>query len=131
MKSNRPVNLSLGMVLEVNMKSPVAMASILHRISGIVVFLLIPVLLYILQGSLASEESFNYVKDTILGGVIGRLVLFVALAGLIYHFFVGIKHLVMDFGIAEELKSGRAAATASLVISAIFIALAFYWVVLS
>ncbi|HNI63377.1 MAG TPA: succinate dehydrogenase, cytochrome b556 subunit, partial [Agitococcus sp.] len=51
MKSNRPVNLSLGMVLEVNMKSPVAMASILHRISGIVVFLLIPVLLYILQGS--------------------------------------------------------------------------------
>ncbi|HNL79953.1 MAG TPA: succinate dehydrogenase, cytochrome b556 subunit, partial [Agitococcus sp.] len=98
---------------------------------GIVVFLLIPVLLYILQGSLASEESFNYVKDTILGGVIGRLVLFVALAGLIYHFFVGIKHLVMDFGIAEELKSGRAAATVTLVISAVFIALAFYWVVLS
>jgi succinate dehydrogenase/fumarate reductase cytochrome b subunit len=31
----------------------------------------------------------------------------VALAGLIYHFFAGIKHLVMDFGVAEELQSGR------------------------
>ncbi|HQV22216.1 MAG TPA: succinate dehydrogenase, cytochrome b556 subunit [Agitococcus sp.] len=131
MKSNRPVNLSLGMVLEVNMKSPVAMASILHRISGIVVFLLIPVLLYILQGSLASEESFDAIKESVFGGFIGRFVVFVALAGLIYHFFAGIKHLVMDFGIAEELKSGRAFATAILAISAFFIALAFYWVVLS
>ncbi|PTQ86954.1 succinate dehydrogenase, cytochrome b556 subunit [Agitococcus lubricus] len=130
MKSNRPVNLSLGMVLEVNMKSPVAMASILHRISGIVVFLLIPVLLYILQGSLASEADFNAIKNDVFGGFIGRFVVFVALAGLIYHFFAGIKHLVMDFGVAEELQSGRTFATAILAISAVFIALAFVWVVL-
>ena len=100
MKSNRPVNLSLGMVLEVNMKSPVAMASILHRISGIIVFLLIPVLLYILQGSLASEESFAAIKDSVFGGFIGRFVVFVALVGLIYHFFACIKLLLLDFGVA-------------------------------
>ncbi len=34
-KSNRPVNLSMGQVLEVNLKSPVAIASILHRLSGV------------------------------------------------------------------------------------------------
>lgn len=130
MKSNRPVNLSLGMVLEVNMKSPVAMASILHRISGIIVFLLIPVLLYVLQGSLASEESFDAIKDSVFGGFIGRFVVFVALAGLIYHFFAGLKHLVMDFGIAENLQSGRTMATATLVVAAVFIVLAFVWVVL-
>jgi succinate dehydrogenase / fumarate reductase cytochrome b subunit len=72
-KSNRPVNLSLGMVLEVNMKSPVAMASILHRISGIIVFLLIPVLLYILQGSLASEESFDAIKESVFGAFLAVL----------------------------------------------------------
>lgn len=84
-----------------------------------------------MQGSLASEESFDAIKESVFGGFIGRFVVFVALAGLIYHFFAGIKHLVMDFGVAEELKSGRAFASAILAISAFFIALAFYWVVLS
>lgn len=130
MKSNRPVNLSLATVLEVNMKSPVAMASIMHRISGIVVFLLIPVLLYILQGSLASEADFNMIKDEVFGNIICRLVVFVALAGLIFHFFAGLKHLVMDFGVAEELESGRMLATATIAVSFVFIALAFYWVVI-
>lgn len=130
MKSNRPVNLPLATILEVNMKSPVAIASILHRISGIVVFLLIPVLLYILQGSLASEADFNAIKDNVFGAVIGRLVVFAALAGLIFHFFAGIKHLLMDAGIAEELESGRTMATVTIAISAVFIAVAFVWVVL-
>ena len=99
MKSNRPVNLDLSTVLAVNMKSPVAIASILHRISGVVIFLLIPVLLYVLQESLASEQSFASVKHDVLGGFIGGGLVFVTLAGLIYHFFVGAKHLVQDFGI--------------------------------
>lgn len=130
MKSNRPVNLPLATVIEVNMKSPVAIASILHRMSGIVVFLLIPVLLYILQGSLASEADFNAIKDNVFGAFLGRLVVFGALAGLIFHFFAGIKHLLMDAGIAENLESGRMMATATIAISAVFIAIAFVWVVL-
>ena len=130
MKSNRPVNLPLGMVLEVNMKSPVAMASILHRISGIIVFLFIPVLLYILQYSLASEESFDAIKESIFGAYLGRFVVFVALAGLIYLFFAGVKHLLMDFVVAEELLSGRTVATVTIAVAAVFIALAFFWVVI-
>jgi len=129
-KSNRPVNLPLDLVLAVNMRSPVAVASILHRISGIVVFLLIPFLLYILQGSLASEESFNAIRDSVFGGIVGRLAVFVTLAGLVYHFFVGLKHLVMDFGVAEELESGRLFAKVVLAIAAAGIALSFVWVVL-
>ena len=129
-KSNRPVNLPLDLVLAVNMRSPVAVASILHRISGIVVFLLIPFLLYILQGSLASEESFNAIRDSVFGGIVGRLAVFVTLAGLVYHFFVGLKHLVMDFGVAEELESGRMFAKVVLAIAAAGIALSFVWVVL-
>ncbi|MFZ3191789.1 MAG: succinate dehydrogenase, cytochrome b556 subunit [Moraxellaceae bacterium] len=127
-KSNRPVNLSMGQVLSVNMSSPVAVASILHRVSGIIIFLLIPVLLWLLQGSLASPESFAHVRDTVFGNVLVKLVVWVFLAGLIYHFFAGIKHLLADVGVAEELNSGRTAATVMLVISVISILAAFVWV---
>ncbi|MGH8493657.1 MAG: succinate dehydrogenase, cytochrome b556 subunit [Moraxellaceae bacterium] len=130
MKSNRPVNLSLSTVLLVNLKSPVAIASILHRISGVVIFLLIPVLLYILQESLTSETAFQHVKDDILGGFIGGGLVFIALAGLVYHFIVGSKHLLQDFGIGESLQGGRNFAWAALAASGVFIALAFLWMVL-
>lgn len=129
-KSNRPVNLSLSTVLAVNMKSPVAIASILHRISGVVIFLLIPVLLYVLQQSLASEAAFAAVKTDILGGLIGGLLVFVALAGLIFHLVAGIKHLIQDFGVGESLQGGRLFATLALVVSVVLILCAFVWMVL-
>lgn len=128
-KSNRPVNLSLATVIEVNLKSPVAIASILHRLSGILLFFVIPGLLALLNCSLASAEGFADVQAAITGPV-GKLVLFVALAGLVYHFLAGVKHLVMDWGIAESLEGGRAFATATLLVSAAAIALTFVWVVL-
>ena len=129
MKSNRPVNLSMGQVLEVNLKSPVAIASILHRLSGVIVFLLVPVLLWILDKSLSSPEGFAQVQE-IFNGFIVRFVVWVFVAGLIYHTFTGIKPLLADVGVAEELQSGRTAATISLILSAIGIVAAFVWIVL-
>lgn len=130
MKSKRPVNLPLSQVISVNLKSPVAIASILHRISGVVLFLLIPVLLYVLQRSLASPEEFNIVHTEIFGNICVRLVVWVFLAGLIYHLFAGIKHLFADIGVAEELESGRTAAWLMIAASAVGIVAAFIWVVL-
>ncbi len=129
-KSNRPVNLSMGQVLAVNLKSPVAIASILHRLSGVIVFLLVPVLLWILDKSLSSPEGFDHVKNVVFGNVFVRLIVWVFAAGLIYHFIAGIKHLLADLGVAEELQSGRIAATIALVLSAIAILAAFVWIVL-
>lgn len=129
MKSNRPVNLSMGQVLEVNLKSPVAIASILHRISGVIVFLLVPVLLWLLDKSLSSAEGFAEVQE-IFNGFFVRFIVWVFVAGLIYHLFTGIKHLLADIGVAEELQSGRTAATISLILSAIGIVAAFVWIVL-
>ncbi len=128
-KSNRPVNLSLATVIEVNLKSPVAIASILHRLSGVLLFFVVPGLLALLNCSLASPESFADVQ-TMLSGTVAKLVLFVALAGLVFHFLAGVKHLVMDWGIAETLEGGRAFATATLLASAAAIAATFVWVVL-
>ena len=128
-KSNRPVNLSMGQVLEVNLKSPVAIASILHRLSGVIVFLLVPVLLWLLDKSLSSPEGFAQVQE-IFNGFFVRFIVWVFVAGLIYHTFTGIKHLLADVGVAEELQSGRTAATISLILSAIGIVAAFVWIVL-
>lgn len=128
-KSNRPVNLSMGQVLAVNLRSPVAIASILHRLSGVIVFLLIPVLLWLLDQSLSSPEGFADVQTHIFGNIFVRLVIWAFAAGLIYHFVMGIKHLIADLGFNEELKSGRMAAIVSFVVSAIGIIAAFIWIV--
>ncbi|MDN5513279.1 MULTISPECIES: succinate dehydrogenase, cytochrome b556 subunit [unclassified Acinetobacter] len=128
-KSNRPVNLSMGQVLEVNLKSPVAIASILHRLSGVIVFLLVPVLLWLLDKSLSSAEGFAEVQ-AIFGGFIVRFIVWVFVAGLLFHFIMGVKHLLADLGFAEELQSGRVAATISLILAAISIVASFVWIVL-
>ncbi|MDO4896753.1 MAG: succinate dehydrogenase, cytochrome b556 subunit [Moraxella sp.] len=123
-KSNRPVNLSMGQVLAVNSKSPIAMASILHRVSGVVLFLLVPVMLCILQTSLSSEEGFKTVFDN----VALRFVAWIFVAATAYHFVMGVKHLLADMGMNEEFQSGKTAAIISFVIAVILILASFVWV---
>lgn len=123
MKSNRPIDLPLSQVISVN-RSPIAIASILHRISGIMLFLLIPVMLWILQTSLASPESFATVFDNILI----RFLAWIFVAFIAYHFVMGMKHLFADMGMNEELKSGRTASVVSFGIAAILIVASFVWV---
>lgn len=123
-KSNRPIDLPLSQVISVNAKSPIAIASIMHRISGIILFLLIPVMLWLLQTSLASPESF----ETVFDNVLVRFVAWVFVAAISYHFVMGMKHLFADMGVYEELKAGRTASVIGFVIAAILIAASFVWV---
>ena len=123
-KSNRPINLSLGQVIAVNSKSPIAMASILHRVSGVVLFLLVPVMLCILQTSLASEAGFSAVFDNIAL----RFVAWGFVAATAYHFVMGVKHLLADLGMNEEFASGKTAAVIAFVIAFALIIASFVWV---
>lgn len=129
-KSKRPVNLSLSTVLAVNLKSPVAISSILHRASGVVVFLLIPVLLYVLQQSLESPTSYVELQQGFLGGFVGSALVFIALAAMLFHLIIGAKHLLQDFGIGETLQGGRTFATVALVLAAASILAALVWMVM-
>ena len=122
-KRNRPINLPLSQVISVN-RSPIAIASILHRISGIVLFLLIPAMLWLLQNSLASPESF----ETVFDNVFIRFLAWIFVAAIAYHFVMGVKHLFADNGQNEELQSARMASVVSLVIAAILIVASFVWV---
>ena len=85
------------------------------------------VLLWLLDSSLDSQESFAAVRD-ISSNLIFKLVLWAVLAGLAYHTVAGIRHLTMDFGLGESLQGGKTGATIVLVLSVILIALAGVWI---
>ncbi|HWV15244.1 MAG TPA: succinate dehydrogenase, cytochrome b556 subunit [Cellvibrio sp.] len=122
MNKKRPVNLDFATI-----KLPItAIVSILHRVSGIFLFAGMAVLLWLLDSSLDSQESFAAVRE-ISSNLVFKLVLWAVLAGLAYHTVMGIRHLIMDFGVGESLKGGQLGAKIALVLAIILIALAGVW----
>ena len=123
MTTKRPVNLDIGTI-----KLPItAYASILHRVSGVILFFVAGLLLWLLDASLASPESFSDIKEC-LSGPLSKLVLWGALSVLAYHFCAGIRHLVMDLGVGETLEGGKLGAKLVFVASVVLILLAGVWV---
>jgi succinate dehydrogenase / fumarate reductase cytochrome b subunit len=104
-----------------------ALASILHRVAGVVLFLGVGFGLYALDVSLASEAGFESLKAGIKSPI-GMFVTWGLLAALAYHFVAGIKHLLMDWGVGETLEGSKLAARVTLLIASILIILAAIWV---
>ncbi len=114
MKREQPINLELA-----SLKFPVtAIVSILHRISGIALFLLTPVMLYWLHLSLASEISFAELGAQ-LETSLWKFVLWIFSAALLYHVLAGMRHVLMDIGWGEALSSARMSAMTLIVLSVI------------
>lgn len=123
MNDTRPVNLSLTAF-----RWPItALVSITHRISGVALYGGILILLWMLQESLASEQSFNALRDVVMDPIC-KTILWLVLAALAYHTVMGIRHLIMDFGIGESLEGGRRGAAMAIVVAVICIVLAGVWV---
>lgn len=80
-----------------------------------------------LDVSLDSQEGFNSIRD-LAASPICQAILWVVLAALAYHTSMGIRHLIMDFGIGESLKGGRTGAWTALVVAIVLIVLAGVWV---
>ncbi len=126
MQDNRPRNIGISDLLAI--KLPItSYSSILHRISGLVIFLLIPVLLIMLDRSLESPESFAALQADMSGGFM-KLILWVILSALLYHLVAGVRHLFMDMGIGESLEGGQRGAWGTLVVSGVLILLAGVWI---
>ncbi|NNM59082.1 MAG: succinate dehydrogenase, cytochrome b556 subunit [Legionellales bacterium] len=122
MKKNRPVNLDLTTI---SFPLP-AIVSILHRLSGVLLFLIIPLLLWTLQQSAFSEEGFLNVQDA-LTSTLSKVIIWVLLSAMIYHLIAGIRHLLMDMGIGEERKSGKVGAFIALGLSIVCAILVGVW----
>lgn len=85
-------------------------------------------MLYALGMSLKDEQGFNAAAQMLTESFFAKLIAWGLVSALLYHFFAGIKHLVMDFGYWEELDSAGIAAKVTLAISVVTILLAGVWI---
>jgi succinate dehydrogenase / fumarate reductase, cytochrome b subunit len=104
-----------------------ALVSILTRASGVFLFVGMAIFLYLLDASLASEASFEELKQT-LGNPLLKFVVWAIVSALIYHAASGVKHLVADVGIGETLEGGILGAKIVIAVAAILIVMAGLWI---
>lgn len=119
---DRPVNLNLT-----TLKFPItAIASILHRLSGIILFILLPWMIYYLQVSLSSPVSFATLH-IYLATPCPKLIIFAFLCAIIYHLLAGIRHIIMDMGYGEDLQSARSSAAGVIALASLLIIFLGFW----
>ncbi|MBA2654099.1 MAG: succinate dehydrogenase, cytochrome b556 subunit [Gammaproteobacteria bacterium] len=122
MKDKRPVYLDVTKYKFPN----TAIVSILHRISGVILFLYIPFLIWALDTSLSSGEHFQQLLYN-FDWPVTKFFLWVLLASLIFHLVAGVRHLFMDMGIGETHRGGRLGANLVFIISLVLILVAGIW----
>ncbi|QNA89840.1 succinate dehydrogenase, cytochrome b556 subunit [Massilia sp. Dwa41.01b] len=116
-KRGQPIrNVSITDITMNYRQPPSAIVSILHRISGFGLFLMLPFLLYLLQQSLLSETSFYHFKD-IVNNLFVRILLLGLSWAYLHHFVAGIRHLFMDNHLALDKDAAQRTARWVLVIS--------------
>ncbi len=123
MNHKRPVNLDLGSLKY----PPMAIASILHRISGLVLFLLLPFMLYLLGTSLRSAESFDHMQQFLTCSYC-KLLLWAFSAALMFHLLAGLRHILTDIGFGEHLSESRTGAIIVMALSLILTVLLGVWI---
>jgi len=116
-RPTRPIYRNINITQIVGYRLPLSgIISILHRISGAILFVLLPFVLYLLDKSLRSEISFSIFKDTLSHWYV-KLIVLVLLWSYLHHFCAGIRHLVMDVHVGVDKDSGRRTAAAVFVVS--------------
>lgn len=117
MNKPRPVYLNLF-----EYRFPItAIVSILHRVTGVALFLSIPFLLTALDASLSDRFSFDDIRE-ILRSLPAKVIIFSILSAFIYHAVAGIRHFLMDLHIGETKEGGTLGARLVLGTSVILIA---------
>lgn len=101
-KKKRPKNLDL---MTIRLPLP-GILSIIHRVSGAGIFMLLPVLLWLFQNSLTSPESFALFK-AIAAHPLVKFVLFGLIWLYLHHFCAGIRYLLLDLHKGIDLESAR------------------------
>ncbi len=98
----RPVYLNL-----LKIRLPVGgVVSIIHRVTGVLLVLLVPAGAYLLQESLKSAAAFEHVRALLETGL-GRLTLLVVVWMCAQHFFSGVRHLLLDIHFGIERRAAR------------------------
>lgn len=116
---NRPVYLNLF-----RLHLPVTgWVSILHRLSGALLFLLLPLMVWGFLLTLSDEAGFARVA-AYLATPLAKLVMLLGIAGLAQHFFAGLRHLAMDAHWGVSVKSARRTSLVVLLATGVVVVLA-------
>lgn len=102
LKKKRPKNLDL---MTIRLPLP-GILSILHRVSGAVLFLLLPVLLWLFESSLTSPDTFAVFKSIAAHPSV-KLILLGLIWLYLHHFCAGIRYLLLDLHKGIDLESAR------------------------
>ncbi len=114
MNKVRPVNLALT-----KFSFPLAaIASITHRITGVVLFAAVALLLYLADLALSSEEGFARAASLVATPGL-KVLLWLVLTGLIYHTVAGIRHLLLDLHIGDSKLAGKRTAQLTFLLTAL------------
>lgn len=112
MLKKRPKHLALH-----HIKLPLpGFVSILHRVSGLLLFLALPLLLWTLQYSLRSIESYTFLA-WMLDHTVSKLFLLFVLWAFLHHFCAGIRYLLIDLHCCADLAGARLSSKVVLVVS--------------
>ena len=112
MNKTRPKHLALHKI-----KLPLAgYVSILHRVSGAILFLALPLLLAMLDQSLRSIETFTNLAEY-LDHALVKFALIGMLWAFLHHFFAGLRYLAIDLHLLHGLSGARASSRWVLAVS--------------
>ncbi len=112
MNKKRPKHLALHLI-----KLPLpGILSILHRASGVLLFLLLPLLLWTLQYSLRASENFAFMS-WMFAHPVSKLFLIVMLWAFLHHFFAGLRYLAIDLHWLRSLAQARSSSKVVLLVS--------------
>jgi succinate dehydrogenase / fumarate reductase cytochrome b subunit len=112
MNKKRPKHLALHKI-----KLPLpGIVSILHRISGLLLFITLPLMLLMLQYSLNSIETYTELMS-VLAHPLAKLLLLGLLWGFLHHFCAGLRYLAIDMHLVQDLAGARTSSKAVMVVS--------------
>ncbi len=118
-KKPRPEYRNIGLGQLIKYRLPLAgRVSILHRVSGAILFLLLPFSLYLFEQSLTSEISFDTLK-AIAAFPLVKLIVLVLSWAFLFHFCAGIRHLVMDTHRAVSKEGARSTSFVVIIVSSL------------
>jgi succinate dehydrogenase / fumarate reductase cytochrome b subunit len=112
-------NIGIGQILTAYRLPLAGRVSILHRVSGGLLFVFLPFLLYLFDQSLTSELSFEVFKG-FLSNIVVKLITLVLAWAFLFHFCAGVRHLLMDTNHNSVTKEkGKSTSIVVLVVSSL------------
>ncbi|MEL4178562.1 succinate dehydrogenase, cytochrome b556 subunit [Roseateles sp. PN1] len=123
-KAARPVyrNIHISQISSYRLP-PAGIVSILHRISGLMMFLLLPFVVWMFDMSLTSEISYDAFTNAFVAGIgfvpawFVKLTVLALLWGYLHHFIAGVRHLWMDATHSVSKEHGHSTAVMTLALS--------------